>query len=52
MPQIKTRQLALARFERCCSINIIDVNRIDVDRKVDVQTHAEKQRVGSAAFGS
>lgn len=37
MPQIKTRQPALATFEICCSINIIDVNRIDMDRKVDAQ---------------
>lgn len=37
MPQIKTRQPALATFERCCSINIIDGNRIDMDRKVDAQ---------------
>lgn len=30
MPQIKTCQPALARFERCSSINIIDVNRTDM----------------------
>ena len=35
MPQIKMRQPALARFERRSDINIIDVNLINMDRKVD-----------------